>query len=173
MFCCTIHRQKVVFRCDSVGNALPDRGASRTFSRTLRMNKHLPAMRPLLRVDPGKDDDDDGGSDADGEDDGRLDGGDDADGTVADHRMLDGVVWIVVVVAVDRVEVAVFGLALGSGDHFRWRTIAGGDGGTPDYGTALVLRVQRPRDDMRRQRQLQLLLRYGQRDQRLVGVLGG
>lgn len=55
---------------------------SRTFSRTLRMNKHPPAMRRPLRAVHGRGDGDDGGNGADGADGGRPDGGDGADGAV-------------------------------------------------------------------------------------------
>lgn len=66
----------------------------------------------------------------------------------------------------------VAGLAVESGGHLQ-RPIAGGGGATPDYGTALVLRVRRPRDGKKRRRRLQLQRRCVQRGQRVADGLGG
>lgn len=131
------------------------------------MNKHPPAMRRPLRAVHGRGDGDDGGSDADGVDDGRLDGGDGADGAVG--QMVDGLVMFVVA---DRVDVTVVDLVEENDGHLP-RRIAGGDGVTPDYGTALVLRVQRLRDGRKPQRQLQLLQHCVQRGLKLADGLGG
>lgn len=135
------------------------------------MNKHRRATRRPLRAVRGTDDGDDGESDADGADDGRLDGGGGACAAVVGRRRDGSMDSVAGVVGRPADGTAVGAATAECGGHSMWPT-AGGDGVTPDYGTASVRRGRRPRDDRRPRRLLQQL-RCAQRDLPTVGGPGG